>query len=359
MLLNQLNANYTFDELAIWKTNLPNAKHTVLPPSNGRPNPLVAGTMVYVSVFSPGAIYALDRQTGKLVWHREIPKFAGSAVHLADGKLFAKTANTLLALKPETGETIWSFCPYGESGETIYSHPAVYRNSIFIGDRRGYLHCLNSRTGATVWSRKTNRAKNCDVNTTPVVMKSTVIIGTNASMASAYDIVSGKNVWSRKLDGPSAYGPFTCAGLVVVVTDSLYYLNPENGHVVRKFSWTNDGVTSAAATGESMVAILRGGWPPQGNIRVVALNKNEMRFTVDYKAFVGFLSYAAETKLVYVSHLEGIDVIHPNDGSVAFRLKRDNAMAGYGAVDVKQKTIYALTDDGWVYALRHPALSSR
>src|SRR5215472_2387598 len=160
MARNQLNANHTFDELAIWRTKLPQVQHAVLPPSDNRPNPLVTDTMVYVSVFSPGAVHALERQTGKIVWHREIPKFGGSAVHLAEGKLFAKTANTLFALEPETGKTLWSFCPYGDSGESIYSGPMLYRNHVYIGDRRGYLHCLDSQTGHTRWKKRTNRAKN-------------------------------------------------------------------------------------------------------------------------------------------------------------------------------------------------------
>jgi hypothetical protein len=33
--------SYRFDDLALWKTKLPSAKHSVLPPQNNRPNPLV------------------------------------------------------------------------------------------------------------------------------------------------------------------------------------------------------------------------------------------------------------------------------------------------------------------------------
>jgi outer membrane protein assembly factor BamB len=53
--------------------------------------------------------------------------------------LFAQKANTVHALHPETGQTIWSFCPYGDSGESICSSFTVYGDSVFIGDRRGYL----------------------------------------------------------------------------------------------------------------------------------------------------------------------------------------------------------------------------
>jgi hypothetical protein len=103
------SATYRFDELAVWKTGLPSAEHAVLPPSNNRPNPLVMGALVYVSVFSQGAVCALERKTGKLLWRKEIPKFGGSAVHLAHGKLYAKTANTLFALEPETGKPFGLF----------------------------------------------------------------------------------------------------------------------------------------------------------------------------------------------------------------------------------------------------------
>jgi outer membrane protein assembly factor BamB len=350
------NTNYRFDEIAIWRTKLPKAEHAVLPPSNNRPNPLVTEAMVYASVFSRGAVCALERKTGKLVWRREIPKFGGSAVHLAQGKLFAKTANTLYALEPGTGKTIWSFCPYGDSGESIYSEPTLYRNSLFIGDRRGYLHCLNSQTGTTRWKLLTSRAKNCDLNSTPVLGNGLVIVGTNAKMAAAYDARTGKRAWVRRLDGPSVFGPLFCRGLLAVITHSVYLLSPENGEVVRRFSWKGDGVSHAESTPRDIIAILRGVWPPVGNVRLVGLNESGIRFTQTCTAFVAFVRYAAETKLIYVSHLQGIDVRRPDSGVITFKIERKSRSAGNGPVDVKRNTIYVLTSDGYVYALRHPGI---
>ncbi len=72
---------YNFDDLAIWRTRLPKSKHAILPPSNTRPNPFVVGDVIYVSVFSPGAVCALNRKTGRLIWRRgdslalEAPQF--------------------------------------------------------------------------------------------------------------------------------------------------------------------------------------------------------------------------------------------------------------------------------------------
>jgi hypothetical protein len=349
-------ATYQFRDLTIWRTKLPNTKHAVLPPHNNRSNPLVDGALVYVSVFSEGAVCALDRKSGKLLWRKEIARLGGSAVHLGQGRLFAKTAHTLYALEPATGKTIWSFCPYGDSGESIYSDPTIYRSSLYIGDRRGFLHCLDSRTGQTRWKVRTSSAKNCDVNSTPVVVKGLVIVGTNASMAAAYDVKTGRRAWVRRLDGPSVFGPLLSRDSLVAITHSIYFLKPESGRVIRRFSWKRDGVSEADCTRRDVVCMLRGSWPPSGESRLVGLNETEIQFTENSAAYVALIHFASETNLIYVSHLQGIDVRRPASGTLVCKIERKSGSSGIGLVDVKGNTIYALVGDGYVYALRHPTV---
>jgi len=345
------------NSIAVWKTKLPDVKHAILPPHDDRPNPLVSDSMLYVSVFAPGAVCCLDRKTGKLVWRREIPSLASAAVHLADGKLFAKTAHTLYALEPDTGATIWSFCPYGDSGEWIYSAPTIFRGFVFIGDRCGYLHCLDVRSGKVRWAQRTNRARNDDVNTTPIISNGLVIVGTNARRAVAYEPETGKRVWTCALDGPSAFGPLSYKRLIVVFTDSVYLLRPESGKVERKFSWKNDGVTMAASTPKGIVATLRGKWPPTASVELIGMNESGIRFSKTIRASLAFLRYVKESKLVYIAHLEGIDVCRPDTGEVICAIKHGERSEGIGPVEVSGNKIYALTGDGYAYALRHPVLS--
>ena len=344
-----------FSEIAVWRTRLPGVKHAILPPHDNRPNPFIADSHLYVSVFAPGAVCALNRVTGKLIWRKEIPKLASSAVHLAGGKLFAKTAHTIYALEPNTGATIWSFCPYGTSGEWIYSAPTVRGSSVFIGDRCGYLHSLDLSSGRPLWKQRTNRAKNDDVNTTPLVTDGLVVVGTNAKRALAYDAETGERVWTCPLDGPSGFGPLAYKGLIAVFTDSVYLLQPKTGKIVHKFSWKNDGVTTAASTPKGIIATLRGKWPPSGTIELVCLTESGIQFSKTLQAFMAFLRYVPESKLLYISHLEGIDIFHPQTGNVICTIKQGKGPAEVGPIEVKDNKIYALCGDGYVYALRHPA----
>jgi len=102
---------HSFDDLAFWRTSLPNVQHAILPPSSDRPNPRLADGMLFVSVFAPGCVYALDVATGEICWSRELPYLGGSSVELAGDLLLAKTAQTLYALNPASGTTRWEFAP--------------------------------------------------------------------------------------------------------------------------------------------------------------------------------------------------------------------------------------------------------
>jgi hypothetical protein len=349
------NLSYDFDELAIWRTKLPDVKYAILPPSNNRPNPLVFDALVFVSIFTPGAICALDRNTGTVVWRREFHKYAGAAVHAVSGTLFAQTPTSLYAFEPQTGKTLWSFCPHGESGETMYSAPTVHENSVFIGDRCGYLYCLDFQTGETLWKQRTSEAKNCDLNSTPLVTKGMVVVGTNANMAAGYDAKTGNRIWLRELDGPSLVGPLPSNSRLAVFANSIYFLVPESGEVAQKFAWEGESANHAVRVDDDVLACIRSDSRVNGAIKLVRLSEFGVRFIQSCEAFVAFLGYANETKMIYVSHLKGVDVRHSDDGARAFNITRKETDE-IGAVHVKQHVIYAVTGDGFAYALKHPSI---
>jgi outer membrane protein assembly factor BamB len=272
---------FTFEELTVWRTELPDVKFAVLPPGNTRPNPLIADDKLFVSVLSPGAVCALERDTGRLIWRRELGKFSAASVYFHERKLFANSAHTLYSLHPDSGEIRWSFCPYGTDGEWIYSSPTIYQGSLYIGDREGFLHCLDSNTGKTIWSKRTNNDENDDVNSTPVVVNGLVIVPTNAKVVVAYEAITGEDAWRQIVDGPCIFGPLQHKGLLVVVAEeSVYLLDPTNGKLRQHFQWKGDSIAFADSTGRDVLVALRGAWPPKCSSEIAFLNESGVHRTL-------------------------------------------------------------------------------
>ena len=340
----------SFSESTVWKTKLPGVEHALLPSSIPRPNPLVVGSRLFVSLFSPGGVCALERDTGTLIWHRPLLGLGSDSVFYAAGRLFARTAHTLYALAPKDGSDLWTFCPYGTEHEWIYSHPAIEGNRLFIGDRRGVLHCLNVESGETRWKVQTNR-QGANVNSTPLLDDGLAVVGTNARTVVAFEMETGRRAWKRSIDGPAVFGLLRHKELVVVVTDSIYLLSPSTGAVQQHIKSQNWSIAYVEVVGENLWALVSA--PPYtGQQSLVVWDASgEVIKTVTQKASCPALRYIPANRLAYLSHLNGLTLLDKNARAVAdLRLSTE----GIGVVDVRANTIYAATGRGYVYALRHP-----
>jgi outer membrane protein assembly factor BamB len=354
----QAPEKFTFDDLAIWRTELPDVEFAILPSHNTRPNPLVSDDTLFVSVFSPGAICALDRGNGRLLWRKEIPKFAGSSVSLHEGKLFAKSSHTLYSLDGESGTTVWSFSPYGTDGEWIYSSPTVHQGRVYVGDRRGFLHCLDANTGEIIWKNRTNEAENNDVNSTPLIANGLITVGTNASCVVAYEIETDRLVWKQEVDGPSTLGPIFHDASVVAVAQSLYFLNPHTGAVNAHFGWKQKHPAFVECTRDMVLVALREDKPPNGELGVAFVNQSGIQRSTRLDGYCLRFRYHDKKNLLYVSGLHGVDVCDSGTADCLSRITTDDSRGGVGLVDVKEGAIYALIGSGGVYGLKHPAFTN-
>jgi outer membrane protein assembly factor BamB len=186
-----------------------------------------------------------------------------------------------------------------------------------------------------------------------LVLKGLVIVSTNAKRVVAFSKETGEQVWATKLDGPAGFGPLLYKNLLAAVTNSIYLIDPESGKIVRRFTWNSYNIRQAESADRNIVVSLSRD-SPYDKPKIVGLNKSGIRFAHVCRAFVEGIRYISETGLIYVSHGQGIEVRHHETGELAFNIEGKGDEWGYGPVDVKQNTIYALTDDGYVYALRHP-----
>jgi hypothetical protein len=191
------------------------------------------GRRLFVSVFSPGAVVCLDRDSGRIIWRRRPFPFGDSSVLHADPLLYAKTPHTLYALDPGTGRLVWKFSPYGPDGETMYSAPSVKNGRLFIGDRNGYLHALDALSGRPLWRVLTSPAMNNAVNGPPFIQGGRVFVAANAGRFLALEAATGSIVWNLRLGHSCINEIVVCPDAFVVLTGkTLNWIDRRSGKLL-------------------------------------------------------------------------------------------------------------------------------
>jgi hypothetical protein len=239
-----------------WKTKLPGVKNAVLLSQTTRPNPLIAGNFIFASVWAPGTVCAVGRESGDLLWKRELDSYASASVLLHTRVLYASSARTLYALDPISGSIRWQFSPKPDPGEWIYSQPAVKAGRLFIGDRCGNLHCLDAKTGKTIWRRQTSRGENNQVNATALIAGNRVITANNQGAVVCYSVEAGATLWRQKVDGSCISELLRFQSKAVVAAKSLYIIDLESGAIHTELNFPAKAVQSVAVSGSRIAVVL-------------------------------------------------------------------------------------------------------
>jgi alcohol dehydrogenase (cytochrome c) len=141
-----------------------------VPKANGlRTNPIVYQGLMYVT--NSNSVYALDAQTGRLVWRyidgrakkQEVNR--GAAI-LGDRVFFVTSDVHLVALDRRNGAVIWQK-QYGSVENGLYASlaPLAVKDKIIVGvsggdsGMRGFIAALSANTGEEVWRFYTVPAK--------------------------------------------------------------------------------------------------------------------------------------------------------------------------------------------------------
>jgi outer membrane protein assembly factor BamB len=134
----------------------------------------IVGTTLYVESFK-SALYAIDAQTGKELWHQPLPNMAMNTPIVADGVVVAGTGtNQLLldngrewlagnpsgdevaAFNAATGQPVWTFKTVGQDMPTgaVVRVGSIVEFVFASGD--GYLYALNIDDGHLLWRTPMN-----------------------------------------------------------------------------------------------------------------------------------------------------------------------------------------------------------
>ena len=189
--------------------------------------PEVGRTRVYAAKRTTlqGPLYALDRQTGAVLWHRLIRPQPTRAAEVGDLVCVASDdtgvslpQGAVTCLNGPDGEVIWRFdvpdslggrriCPDGG----IPGRPTPIAGLLLFGDQCGQLFGLRLTTGEIEWQRLFNTAFDSEV----VVQGDQAYACTRSQTCMAFRVQDGSLMWTAELRG-------SVLGAPVVVGDALF-----------------------------------------------------------------------------------------------------------------------------------------
>ncbi len=334
---------------------MPECVIPTLPPGTSNPNPLTTESLVIAAAFSPGILYAVDRQTGLPRWSRRISKLGSDAVVAQGNVLYACSSHTVHAVREETGEELWSYCPHGTGAEHTYCVPAVGQDGVYFGDRSSMIHRLDRRSGEVVWANVYQEAGGGHINGGVLLTNEGVIAASNAGKLFLVDHKSGAPVWSVDLDGPSILQPLQLGSFAVAATtETVFFVNLRDGSVHHSQHFHERRILSVCVSPQAVFVLTRSNLDEERTsgsgvdplVRVHALFPNTTQREYAAERHMTDLRWEGELDALVLTGIVGLQIVDSTSGDVLWDAGNDWYMAGL-----------ASARDGNLYAMAAPALA--
>ena len=219
--------------------------------------PLVIGEIVYA--VSERGVYALDLQTGELIWQVGLGDHRGFVGHPAyeNGTLFAGVGGIYYALDGRTGEIRWKI--ERASDQWFYSS-ALANGRAYVGSDDGYFYALDQQSGAEVWkSQRVGPGWSA-----PAIADGVIYAGNRDHHIYAWDAMTGQELWRVETVDWAVSDPILSDGVVYVGVGNhenkegprpLYALDTATGQEVWQFE-ADARLMTAATLGPEAVYVV-------------------------------------------------------------------------------------------------------
>jgi outer membrane protein assembly factor BamB len=162
---------------------------------------------LYIVNLVPGHIVKLDARTGKTLWKRTLPDRAESSpVVVGRSVYFGSEDGRLYALSTRNGNVRWSTQLAGP----VKAAPAYYGGVLYVGDYGGYMNAVRARDGKLLWqtgSLGQGFGTGGQFYSTPAVAFGRVYAGNNDTRVYSFDRKDGTLAWTYSTGGYAYSGP--------------------------------------------------------------------------------------------------------------------------------------------------------
>ncbi len=199
-------------------------------------SPAYSHNRLYIVNLVPGHIVKLNAANGKTIWKKNLPGRAESSpLVIGDTVYFGCENDQLFALNTHNGKTRWATTLAGP----VKSAPAYQNGVLYVGDYGGDMNAVNAHTGKIVWqtgSLGSGFGSGGEFYSTPAIAFGRVYAGNNDHRVYSYDLKTGTLAWSYSTGNYVYSGPTVPSAPGVPPTvfigsfdGNLYALNAKTG----------------------------------------------------------------------------------------------------------------------------------
>jgi len=283
----------------------------------------IGGNRLFVAT-GYGQVIALDPASGKEIWRVNLNAPTHGAPTVADGRIFVITVdNQLQVLAAEDGRALWSHNGLPENASLLgAASPAVEGDIVVVPYTSGELFGLRVENGRVLWSDNLATSQPlgalnsiADVRGQPVIDRDRVFAVSNSGLMVAIDLRTGDRVWEQDIGG--THEPWVGGDYVYVLAnnDELACLRRQDG----KVAW----------------------------VRVLPRFEDEEK-KKDPLQWTG--PVLAGDRLIVVSSVGEAVSISPYTGDALGTMNFPDGV--FVTPAVADKTLYVITDEADLYALR-------
>lgn len=317
--------------------------------------PFISGQTIY-TVDVDGELNALDRQSGKEVWSRDLNQRISGGISGDSQRLYVSSfQGELIALSRENGSELWRSALSSESLSVAASDGAT----VVAHSSDGRMFAFSTSDGEQLW-RYDSETPILSIRGTssPVIRENTVLVGLATGELVALNLVDGRKLWDVDLAVPSGRtelerlvdsdGEFVELYGVLFATafqGELKAIDPVSG--AEAWNKPLSSLTGVAASRE--FEMLVSGDADGVVVAVEAMSGKEM-WRSEELLYRRLGRIAILEGYALVSDFEGyIHFFDLSDGEIAARVRpdRDGVM---GRVNVADNVAYVYTRSGDLYA---------
>ncbi|MFO0936030.1 MAG: PQQ-binding-like beta-propeller repeat protein [Gemmataceae bacterium] len=222
----------------IWKKELKDEYKTKSDLWGYAAHPMIDGQKLITLAGGDGThVIALDKDTGKEIWHSQTQSSQGYSVPLLTevaGKrqMIVFGPQALRALDPETGKRIWT-TPFSSTGGSTIMTPVRHGDYIFVGGYEAKNLLVKLKADGSnvdvVWKDKRNAGMS-PVSVQPFLQDGVLYGYDDNGKLYAVELPSGKRLWEG--GGPLGDEPPGSATAFIVKNGDRFIFFAETGHLV-------------------------------------------------------------------------------------------------------------------------------